>query len=398
MSSASTLSPAAPASRRLVATINGCMLVFGIVLLLMGALLPTLDVDVATAGSLGAFPLVGILIATVVIGPTLDKASAKLSLAVSLVLIIAALMVMPSVSGYTALATAAFIYGLGAGVLNATTNTLIATLNDSGRGSALNLLGLFFSLGALATPLLMALARGRVSPASVLYLLAGICAVVLLLVLSQRFPPPLQRSTPLRSLLRVLRQRAVWLFAALLFFESLEENCMFVWAGKVTDEVLRLPISHAEIPLLGLTAGMGVGRFAASRLLGRAKSRTVILGAAALVALGAIVVLACGSSYPWLVAGFSLVGLGLSAIYPTALGLAGDRFPNETGTVFGAIIAVSLVGGTLGPIVGGVAAAIHPRAVMVIPLLAVGAIALLSVLATRYRAGASEAAPVVGNG
>lgn len=392
MSAVSLATPTPRASRGLVVTINGCMLVFGIVLLLMGALLPTLEVDVATAGSLGAFPLVGILVATVVIGPILDKASAKLSLAISLILIIAALAVLPSLHGFEALATAAFIYGLGAGVLNATTNTLIATLNDSGRGSALNLLGLFFSLGALATPLLMALSRGRVAPASVLYLLAGVCGVVLVLVLSQRFPPPLQRSTPLRSLLRVLRHRAVWLFAALLFFESLEENCMFVWAGKVTDEVLKLPISHAEIPLLGLTAGMGVGRLAASRVLGRAKSRTVILGAAALVALGAVVVLLCGRSYPWLVAGFSLVGLGLSAIYPTALGLAGDRFPKETGTVFGAIIAISLVGGTLGPLAGGVAAAMHPRAVMVIPLLAVGAIALLSIFATRVQAAAPEAA------
>lgn len=373
-------------SAGLAATINGCMFVFGVVLLLMGSLLPTLDVDVAKAGSLGAFPLAGILVATVIIGPVLDKTSAKASLVVSLLLIIVALVVMPSLGGFAALATVAFVYGLGAGVLNASTNILIATLNASGRGSALNLLGLFFSLGALSTPLLMAVTRGFMSPASVLYLLAAVCSLVLLLVLWQRFPPPLRASTPLRGLLRVLRNRAVWLFAALLFFESLEENCMFVWAGKVTDELLQMPVSHAEIPLLGLTAGMGFGRFVASRLLARLRSRTVILNAGALVALGSVVVLASGSSYPWMVAGFTLVGLGLSAIYPTALGLAGDRFPQETGTVFGAIIAISLVGGTLGPVAGGLAAAIHPRLVMIIPLIAVSAIALLSLGATRQPA------------
>lgn len=361
------------------------MLVFGVVLLLMGSLLPTLDVNAATAGSLGAFPLAGIFVATVVIGPILDKASAKASLAVSLVLIIVALIAVPSLRGFTALATAAFIYGLGAGVLNAATNTLIATINDSGRGSALNLLGLFFSIGALATPLLMAVARGRMSPAVVLYVLAGVCCVVLLLVLSQQFPPPLQRSTPLRSLLRVLRHRAVWLFAAILFFESFEENCMFVWAGKVTDDLLRMPISHAEVPLLGLTAGMGVGRLIASRLLAAAKGRNVIVSATGLVAVGAVIVITAGASYPLIVAGFTVLGLGLSAIYPTALGLAGDCFPHETGTVFGAIIAVSLVGGTLGPVAGGLVATVHPRLVLVIPLIAVCAIALLTFLTVRIR-------------
>ena len=379
------MQPSLPGTRGLVSTINGCMFVFGVVLLLMGSLLPTFDVDATTAGTLGAFPLAGILVATVVIGPLLDKASAKAPLAVSLVLIIASLVAMPSLSGFAPLASVAFVYGLGAGILNATTNTLIATLNGTGRGSALNLLGLFFSIGALATPLLMTVARGRVSTATVLYVLAGVCGAVMLLVLSQRFPPPMRRSTPIGSLLRVLRHRVVWLFAALLFFESLEENCMFVWAGKVTDAVLHAPVSHAEVPLLGLTAGMGVGRLVASRLLAAANGRTIIVGAAALVAIGAAVALVAGSSYPVIVAGFALLGLGLSAIYPTALGLAGDRFPQETGTVFGAIIGVSLVGGTVGPIAGGLVAAAQPRLVLLIPIVAVCAIAALSFFATRAR-------------
>lgn len=387
-----TRAAAAPASgyTGLVATINGCMFVFGIVLLLMGSLLPTLHVSAARAGSLGAFPLAGILIATIVIGPILDKAGAKLALSVSLAMIIAALIAMPSLEGFDALAAAAFVYGLGAGVLNAATNTIIATLSGTGRGSALNLLGLFFSLGALVTPLLMSFTKGRLSPAGVLYVLAFISAVVLVLVLRQRFPPPLQASTPLRNLLRVLKHPIVWLFAALLFFESCQENCMFVWAGKVVKDLLHVPVSRADVALFGLTAAMGVGRLTASRVLRKLGNRPAILIAAATVIVGAVVVLLSAASYAGLIAGFAIVGLGLSAIYPTVLGLAGDRFPDETGTVFGAIITVSLVGGTLGPVIGSWATAARPLKVMFVPILAAVAIGALTLIATRRQASAQD--------
>jgi len=376
----------------LVATINGCMFVFGIVLLLMGSLLPTLHVSAARAGSLGAFPLAGILVATVVIGPILDKTSAKLALSVSLAMIVAALIAMPSLEGFNALAGAAFVYGLGAGVLNAATNTIIATLSGTGRGSALNLLGLFFSLGAVVTPLLMSFTKGRLSPANILYVLAFVSAVVLVLVLRQRFPPPLQASTPLGSLLRVLKHPIVWLFAALLFFESLQENAMFVWAGKVVKDMLDVPVARADVALFGLTAAMGVGRLTASRVLRQVGNSSAILIAAATVIVGAVVVLLSAASYAGLIVGFAIVGLGLSAIYPTVLGLAGDRFPDETGTVFGAIITVSLIGGSLGPVIGSWATALHPLKVMLVPIVAAVAIAALTLLATRRRT------PVQGSG
>src|SRR5690348_2175434 len=101
-----------PRAIGLLVTINACMFVFGMVLLLMGSLLPTLKLSGARAGSLGSFPLIGILIATVVIGPVLDKVGAKVALAISLFLIAFALAIIPSLASYSALAAAALVYGL----------------------------------------------------------------------------------------------------------------------------------------------------------------------------------------------------------------------------------------------------------------------------------------------
>ncbi|MFZ0516382.1 MAG: MFS transporter [Acidobacteriaceae bacterium] len=381
----------------LLITINACMFVFGIVLLLMGSLLPTLKFGVARSGSLGSFPLIGILLATALVGPVLDKLGAKAALAVALALIASALAAIPSLGTYSALAVAALIYGLGAGVLNAATNTLVSGLNASGRGAALNLLGFSFSLGALAVPLLMSLTRGRFSSATVLYILAAASAAILLSVLMQEFPAPIHASTPLGTLLKVLRHPLVWLFGALLFFESCNENCMFVWAGKVAQDLLHSSAQRAELVLLGLSASMGAGRLFAVLWLKWFGDRNTILLSAGFVVAGAITVLS-SSTFTGVATGFCVIGLGLSAIFPTILGMAGDRFPRETGTVFGAIITLGLVGGVAGPVLGSWAATFNPARVLVMPIVAAAGVAALTwVVSLRKHAITVSTSPIDSN-
>jgi fucose permease len=375
-----------PTIRRasLIATVNACMFIFGIALLLMGSLLPTLQFSDARAGSLGSFPLVGILIATALVGPVLDKLGAKTALAVALALFATALAILPSLTSYAGIAMAAFVYGLGAGVLNAATNTLVSSLSASGRSAALNLLGFSFSLGALAVPLLMSLTKGRFSSATVLYALAITSAVVLVFVLMQQFPAPVHSSTPLKKLLQVLHQPVVWLFGALLFFESGNENCMFVWAGKVAQDLLHTSAQRADLVLLGLSAAMGAGRLLAVLWLRWIGNRNTILLSAAIVATGAIVVLVF-AGFGGVMTGFCLIGFGLSAIFPTVLGMAGDRFPRETGTVFGTIITVGLIGGIPGPMLGGWAANYNPARVLVVPIVAAAGVAVLAWIVSSHK-------------
>ena len=353
------------------------MFVFGVVLLLMGSLLPTLTISSARAGSLGSFPLVGILAATILIGPVLDKAGAKVALAVSLGLIAAALVVIPSLESFTALAAAALIYGLGGGVLNTATNALISSLNASGRGAALNLLGFSFSLGAVTAPLLMSLLASRFSPSTVLRILAVAPAAVLIGVLALRFPAPVHSGMPLRSLLKVLSHPVVWLIGLLLFFESGDENCMFVWAGRVVKDVTHVAIQRADLALVGLGIALGAGRLLAALWLEWLGSRNVLLLSAA-VTIAGVIVARSRESFGVMATGFAVIGLGLSATFPTALGVLGDRFPDETGTVFGAVMAVALAGGSSGPLVGGWLAASNPARILRVPVTAAVAIAILT--------------------
>ncbi len=366
----------------LLLTVNACMFVFGVVLLLMGSLLPSLHVSGARAGSLGAFPLAGILAVTVVIGPVLDKLGAKPALAVGLGLVAAALASIPSLGSYPALAAAALLYGFGGGILNTATNAVVSELSAAGRGVALNLLGFSFSLGAVTAPLLMSFATGRFSIATILYVLAAAPAAVLVLILTLRFPRAAHAATPLRSLVRVLNHPAVWLISALLFFESGNENCLFVWAGKLMQETLHLASGRADLALVSLSVALGGGRLLAALGLKRLASRNLLLLSCVVTVTGAAVARLTGS-FAGMIAGFAMLGLGMAAVFPTTLGVAGDLFPNETGTVFGAIMTAALIGGTAGPVIGGWASGSNHMAVLLVPLVAAVGIAACTMAVSR---------------
>lgn len=363
----------------LVAAANACMFVFGAVLLLMGSLLPTLQFTYSRSGSLGSFPLAGILVSTILVGPILDLMGAKRVLAIALGLVAASLAVMPTLHSYSGLAAAAFVYGLAGGGINTATNALVADISVTGRAAALNLLGFFFSLGAISAPLMLSSAGGSFSTLVVLRTLAIFCVLVLFFVLSLHFPPPTKPGTGLSTLLKVLSHGAVWLFAALLFFESGSENCTFVWTSKIVADVLHISPSRANLALVALSAALGGGRIAAVlflRWLGSA--RTIWLSTAVIVA-GSIVMRNATQMSGMILAAI-IIGLGLSAVFPTALGMAGDRFPEETGTVFGAIMAVALAGGAAGPKIAGWIAPNDVRRVLLIPIFAAVGVAALVVI------------------
>ncbi len=379
----------------LVLAAHACMFIFGIILLLMGSLLPTLAVNNVQAGNLGSFPLAGILVATVVIGPVLDTVGAQAVLAVALGLIAVSLALLPDCHRYAELAAVALAYGLGGGILNTATNALVADLRAEGRGAALNRLGVSFTLGALAAPLFMSLASRpggatlagsthfpALGQATILRLLAAATAVILIPVVGLRFPAPTRSGSRLTDLLGVLKEPMVWAFGLLLFFESGNENCLFVWTGKMAAGLFKLSARDAALTLGGLTAAMGIGRLSASQYLRFLGSRKTLLLSATVVAAGAAITYTAKDIGTALV-GVMAMGLGMSAIFPTGLGVAGDRFPGQTGTVFGAVMTLALIGGTSGPALGGWLAVHGLADVLWIPMVSAVAIATLTLVVTR---------------
>jgi fucose permease len=367
------------------------MFVFGIVMAVLGAILPLLAsrLHLATA-DIGKIFLVmnaAMLAASLVLGLAMDRFGMKPPLAAGPLLVAAALCIMLRADSFPALLPAALLLGIGGGALNGAANTLVADLHDDPRrkSAALNLLGVFFGFGALFLPFIIGALLARYSVARLLFVTAILCALVGLFAASRRFPAPKQRHAfPLAEVPRFLRSPLVLAFAFLLFFESGVE---FTLGGFISTYLVHdLGLSSLAIAswiLAAYWASIMLARIVLSRIALRMNPYRTLLLCASGAGFGALVAALAPS--PLVAAlGIVLCGFSLAGVYPTSLGIAGDRFQSHSGTVFGILFAVALAGGMLLPFTAGfIGAAAGLRWVFVLVTVSYVAILFLSNVARR---------------
>ncbi len=336
------------------------MFVFGIVMALLGAVLPALagrlHFEIADIGTLFLVMNGAMLATSLVVGLTIDRFGIKLPLTLAPLMVAAALVLVLRATASAALLPAVALLGIGGGALNGATNTLVADLHDDERrkSAALNLLGVFFGFGALFLPFSIGALLARLSIAPLLAAAAVLCAAAGIFAATLQFPAPKQRNAlPVADIPRFLRSPMVLALALLLFFESGVE---FTLGGFIstylTHDMALSSVSLASWILAGYWGSVMVSRAVLSRLaLASDPYRTLLFcatGACVGSLLAAVAPSPVVSAFAILLCGWSLAG-----IYPTALGIAGSRFQSHSGTVFGILFAVALSGGMLFPWVAG---------------------------------------------
>jgi fucose permease len=188
---------------------------------------------------------------------------------------------------------------------------------------------------------------------------------------------------PLAEILRLARNPLVLAFGLLLFFESGNE---FILAGYVSTYLARdlgASVSTASYLLALYWAAVIGARMALSRLLLRVGGATTVMVSGLVAALGVVLLLAARGET---MAATALVvaGCGVATIFPTTLGLAGSRFEESSGTVFGILFAIALTGGISLPwTLGRLAEAQGFRAALLLP--AAGFIAIAAIQAAIAR-------------
>ena len=374
---------------------------FGTVLAILGTVfgLPAtrarLQVNLAQQGTLFLMLYLGIFAASLVVGPLIDHLGYKVNLLVSSLVVALAMASLAGAHSFAAATAAAILLGLGGGGLNTCTNVLVSDLYGAQRGPMLNLLGIFFGVGALSVPLLAASIEGYFTiPQMFLFcaILTGACAVWYAVI---SFPPAkTTQSFSWRELLDIVKYEGVLLLAFILFFESGNEACIGGWTSTYVDAGGYSP-RIATLVLAAYWAALMLGRTLAARLVrGIGKSQVVV--ATALLSLGGCATLLSARSLGFLFAGTALIGLSYGPIFPTALAIAGDRYWQRAGTVFGLLFSIALIGGMVLPsTVGQVSQRVSVRAGMIVPALGAVGIVVLS-LAVFFGERKSVTLPRVG--
>jgi fucose permease len=376
--------------------ISACagILVFGIVLAILGTLfgLPEmrerLHIDLAQQGNLFLLLYFGIFVASIVAGPLIDGIGNKGILFGSSVLVAVAMVLFGTASSLAGASVAAVLLGLGGGGLNTSTNVLVSDLFGDQRGPMLNLLGIFFGIGALCIPLVSASIQGQFTISQLLLFcaaLSGACAVAYAMM---TFPASIAaQGFSLRDSVGVVRYPGVLLLGFLLFFEAGNEACIGGWTSTYAN-MSGYSARAATLILAGYWAALMISRIFAASILRRVAKANVVLFSAVISLAGCILLLSA-HSLPILVVGVLLIGVSYAPVFPTTLAIAGDRYPN-TGTAFGFLFAVALIGGMTFPwIVGQVSQHFGVRTGMIVPLAgAIGICTLAAVLTTQERSGA----------
>lgn len=369
--------------------------VFGIVMAVLGTLfgLPEmrsrLQMTLAQQGTMFLLLFLGIFIATVIAGPVIDAIGNKAILVVSSLLVAAGMAGFTFAHSFGTAAIPAVLLGCGGGGLNTSTNALVSDLFGDRRGPMLNLLGIFYGIGALCIPLFAAAITGHFQIAPQLLFCAALAAACALLFLAMKFPQTgdVQKFS-WRDVVQVARYPGVLVLAFLLFCQSGDEASIAGWTSTYVGSA-GFGSQTATFILAGYWATLMAGRLVAARLLKSVSKQRLVLVSGIGALLGAAILLA-NQSRGMLILGVLVIGFSYSAIFPTALAIGGDAYRKMAGSVFGLLISIALLGGMSFPwAVGQISQAYGVRFGMVIPLLGAAGICILAsrILLTKYKAG-----------
>lgn len=327
------------------------MFFFGVVMAVLGAVLPLLTehvkLDLGQAGNLFLAMNFAMLASMLGVGPFMDRFGKKLVLVAAPVFVAAALALIAGAENYAMLITSVVLLGLGGGALNGGTNTLVADLHADPRqkSSALNLLGVFFGFGALFLPFAIGSLVRTLGLAIILYITMALSLAPAALFAALAFPPARHgEGLALAEVGRLAGNKLVLALGFLLFFESGSEFIVGGYTSSFLTREMGASVSAASYLLAVYWGAIMLGRVISSRLVLRWKSSAMILGSAVAGAAG-VAILLMARSQVLAAAGIAVAGLAFASIYPVTLGFAGSRFESYSGSVFGILFGIALVGG-----------------------------------------------------
>ena len=135
--------------------------VYGMIAAMLGTILPDLSEPLsahpAQNGTIAFAQALGLMIASLGVGPLLDDVGKKVGLILGLALIVfGSLRAARAPPASAASSFLLFLLGMGGGIVVTGANALASDVGEAHRATALNLVNLFFGLGGLATPFISA--------------------------------------------------------------------------------------------------------------------------------------------------------------------------------------------------------------------------------------------------
>jgi fucose permease len=321
--------------------------VYGMIAAMLGTILPDLSerfrLTPSQNGAIAFAQALGLMIASLAVGPLLDSEGDKIGLVLGLACIALVLFVLPRVQRFGGIVILLFFLGVGGGIVVTGANALVSGVSETHRATALNLVNLFFGLGGLATPFVSANLFRR-DWRRLCYTVAVLTVAALATNSVAQMPGPAGGSGFVLPQVGPILGRPLLPMLGLFLF--LYVSCeVGVWNWLPRHLIAQgIPESRAlNILSLGFALGLLVGRVGVSPILIRVPAIEVTLASSIAMAVTTFLMLRTNKAGSAAVLVF-LAGVSMAPVFPTALAITGAAFPQVTGTAIGFVITCGWAG------------------------------------------------------
>lgn len=324
------------------------MLLFGISLITLGSVSSNLQdkfqLDAIDSGTLFSILPIGIIVGSLLFGPVSDRYGYKFFFVVSCVCLLIGFQGIAWSGSLGLLRFCIFLFGFGGGAINGATNAVVADISTNNKGANLSLLGVFFGIGALGMPSVLAALEKQFTVQQVVASVGLLPVAAAVLFMFTPFPPPKRiQAVGLDAILSLLRSGFLWLIGFFLFCQSAVEGVINNWTTMYLERHLSFTGSGALFTLSLYVGGLTAMRLALGSVLRNTSPSRIMALSLALLFTGALI-LRMTDTPAFATTALIVTGAGLAAGFPVMLGFAGAVFAELSATAFSIILTVALAG------------------------------------------------------
>ncbi len=330
------------------------------------------------ASVLEGFKDISIAVVSFAVASFLPRFGYRRAMIAALALVLAAALVMPAANSFLATKIMFLATGIGFALVKVSVYSTIGLITEDRYQHAglMNVIEGIFMVGVLSGYWLFGYfigdgATGDPGWLDVYYVLAGLCGLTILLLVTTPFdgaralPRSQGPGADFLAMLKLALRPLVLLFVLSAFLYVLIEQGIGTWLPTFNNQVLKLPSAMSVQVASIFAASLAVGRLAAGAILRRMDWYPVLV--ACVLAMGALVLLTlpltrglappAGDGWqhlPLAALVLPLIGVFMAPIYPAINSAMLSALPRERHSAMtGLIVIFSALGGTTGSLITG---------------------------------------------
>jgi len=366
--------PPVPHPGRSLAILCGVFFACGFLMAALGPVLPALSArtgaSLAEMGRLTMTIFAGSFAAQFVAGWASDRFGRRLVLIVGLLLLATTGAAIGLSTSLALTLAVGVVYGFGYGAFTLSGNVMSSELVPTRRASAVNLVNMFFGLGAVVGPLVVSVLLQRVGAslpalwlgAGLLLFAAAVSAVTLpgrsvTAAVERGAPTVVAGPTP-----SLLRDRMLLACGVLLALYVGSEMAAGFWSTVYLQQSAGMDAARSAAATSLFWAMLTLGRVGAVLAGMRFRAEHLLTASVWTACAGAAVLwLGHGAATASVIA-FAILGFGYGPIYPTGVAVLTTRFPHAAGLATSQMGILAALGGALLPWIHGLVLAHRPTA------------------------------------